>query len=163
MSRSRAALIVAAGLAGVAAGLGTYTFAYARGWSYLTNDPRACTNCHVMQEQYDGWLKSSHRSVAACNDCHTPPGLVAKYLVKAENGFRHSLAFTTGDFHEPIHIVPQDRAVTEKACRHCHAQVVQAMTAGEARCDQRDFISCIRCHGSVGHKELSATDAWATR
>ena len=49
-----------------------YTFAYARGWAYMTDDPRACANCHVMNEQYDGWIKSSHRSVAVCNDCHVP-------------------------------------------------------------------------------------------
>lgn len=157
------ALGAAAGLAGVALGLGAYTFAYARGWSYLTNDPSACANCHVMQEQYDGWVKSSHRAVAACNDCHTPPDLLGKYLTKAENGFRHSWAFTTGDFHEPIHITPHDRAVAERACRHCHGAVVQAMVAHEASREGRDFVSCIRCHGSVGHKELSATDAWATR
>ena len=57
---------------GAALGLGSYTFVYARGWSYMTDDPRACANCHVMNEQYDGWIKSSHRSVAVCNDCHVP-------------------------------------------------------------------------------------------
>ena len=46
---------------GIAVGIGVYTFAYARGWSYLTDDPAACANCHVMTEQFDGWLKSSHR------------------------------------------------------------------------------------------------------
>ena len=64
---------VVLGLAiGIAAGVGAYTFAYAKGWSYLTDNAAACANCHVMQEQYDGWLKSSHRSAAVCNDCpHT--------------------------------------------------------------------------------------------
>jgi cytochrome c nitrite reductase small subunit len=163
MNPLRGAFVVAAAAIGVAAGVSGYTFLYARGWSYLTNDPRACANCHVMQEQYDGWVKSSHRSVAVCNDCHTPPGLLGKYWTKAENGFRHSWAFTTGDFHEPIHIVPSDRAVTERACRHCHAEVVQAMLAQESRSHARGFTSCIRCHGSVGHKELSATDVWGSR
>jgi cytochrome c nitrite reductase small subunit len=163
MRLAQQALVVAALTVGAAAGLGGFTFLYARGWSYLTNDPRACANCHVMQEQYDGWVKSSHRSVAACNDCHTPPDFFGKYLTKAENGFRHSWAFTTGDFPEPIHIVPHDRAVTERACRHCHGEVVQAMIAREADPGGRDFVSCIRCHGSVGHKELSATDNWVAR
>ena len=43
---------------GIAVGIGVYTFAYAKGWSYLTDDPAACANCHVMSEQFDGWLKS---------------------------------------------------------------------------------------------------------
>jgi cytochrome c nitrite reductase small subunit len=35
----------------VGAGVGTFTFGYARGFSYLSADPRACVNCHVMNEQ----------------------------------------------------------------------------------------------------------------
>jgi len=57
---------------GLAAGIGGFTFIYARGASYLTNDPAACANCHVMGEYHDGWIKSSHRSAAACADCHMP-------------------------------------------------------------------------------------------
>jgi cytochrome c nitrite reductase small subunit len=136
-------------LIGVSGALGAYTFAYARGWAYLTNDPAACANCHVMQEQFSGWIKGSHRSVAVCNDCHTPPGLIPKYLVKAENGFRHSFAFTTGRFPDQIRIVPSDLAVTEKACRKCHAEIVTAIE-GPAGTEQ---LSCVRCHRSVGHLE----------
>ena len=80
---------------GVAVGIGVYTFAYAKGWSYLTDDPAACANCHVMREQFDGWLKSSHRSVATCNHCHTPVNFIGKYATKASNGFWHSFFFTT--------------------------------------------------------------------
>src|SRR6266403_1468867 len=89
---------------GTAAGIGSYTFVYAKGASYLSNDPNACANCHVMRDHLDAYVKSSHRSVATCNDCHTPPGVVPKYFTKAEHGFFHSLAFTTGEFHDPIRI-----------------------------------------------------------
>lgn len=85
---------------GAAAGLGLFTFVYAKGGSYLTDNPAACANCHVMKEQYDGWLKSPHRTVAVCNDCHTPANFVGKYYTKALNGYRHSYAFTTGKFYE---------------------------------------------------------------
>ena len=72
MKASHTSIVIVAVVLGVALGLGAYTFAYARGWAYLTDDPQACANCHVMNEQYDGWIKSSHRSVAVCNDCHVP-------------------------------------------------------------------------------------------
>jgi cytochrome c nitrite reductase small subunit len=78
---------VAGVVVGIALGVGAYTFVYARGASYLTNDPTACVNCHVMREQLDGWLASSHRAVAVCNDCHAPHDLVGKYATKAVNGF----------------------------------------------------------------------------
>ena len=156
MNRAHAVLFVSACLVGLILGLGVYTFGYAKGWSYLTNDSRACANCHVMNEQYDGWLKGSHRSVAVCNDCHVPHTFVGKYVTKATNGFWHSYYFTVGGFPEPIQIADKSRAITESACRHCHEPVVQAMGT-PAHAGSRE-ISCIRCHGSVGHLELSATN-----
>ena len=133
---------------GLVLGLGTYTFVYAKGASYLTNDPAACANCHVMQEQYDGWMKSSHRAVAVCNDCHTPPGAIGKYSTKARNGFWHSFYFTFGGFHEPIRIGDRNRGVTEQACRKCHTEMVEALEPPHAGGER---FSCIRCHASVGH------------
>jgi cytochrome c nitrite reductase small subunit len=80
------AVVIALAL-GATVGLGSYTFVYAKGGSYFGNDPSACANCHIMKDHLDGWVKSSHRSVATCNDCHTPAGLVPKYFTKAEHGF----------------------------------------------------------------------------
>ncbi|HSN88244.1 MAG TPA: cytochrome c nitrite reductase small subunit [Thermoanaerobaculia bacterium] len=140
--------IVLGSLIGLAAGVGGYTFVYAKGYSYLTNDPAACANCHVMGTQYDQWLKSPHRSVAASNDCHTPPVLIPKYATKASNGFWHSYYFTTGGFHEPIRMNARNRKVTEQACRKCHAALTAAIE-GPHRAGQE--LSCIRCHWDVGH------------
>jgi cytochrome c nitrite reductase small subunit len=142
-----AGAIVIAVTVGLAAGVGGYTFVYARGASYLTNDPGACANCHVMREQLDGWMASSHRAVAVCNDCHTPHGLLGKYATKAVNGFWHSVAFTSGRFHEPIAIGARNRAVTEGACRHCHAPIVASLEGHGGGAT----VECIRCHRSVGH------------
>jgi cytochrome c nitrite reductase small subunit len=38
-----------------------------------------------MNEQYEGWMKSSHRAVATCNDCHMPSNFLGKYATKASN------------------------------------------------------------------------------
>lgn len=135
-------------LMGVLIGVGGYTFVYAEGASYLTNNPAACANCHVMNEQFDGWTKSSHHAVATCNDCHTPHNFFGKYLTKGLNGWNHSWAFTMENFHEPIQITPRNRAITEGACRSCHANVTHAIDPDPAA--HRE-LSCIRCHQSVGH------------
>ena len=100
--------------------LGGYTFVYARGASYLTNDPSACSNCHVMNGQYAGWQRSSHRTVAVCNDCHMPEDVVGKYATKMRNGFWHSFYFTTGNCPDFIRITPRSLAIAEQACRNCH-------------------------------------------
>ncbi len=133
---------------GLLAGVGSFTFYYARGLSYMTNDPSACANCHVMQGYLDAWAKSSHHDVAVCNDCHAPHNLIGKYMTKASNGYHHSLAFTTGRFHEPIQITEKNRKITEAACRYCHGDVVSMM---DGRAKQAGVTSCLHCHASVGH------------
>jgi len=140
---------------GMAAGVGGYVFVYAEGSSYLTNDPNACANCHVMSEHLDAWTKSSHHAVAVCNDCHAPRDFLGKYTVKAINGWNHSLAFTTGRFKEPFHITPMNHRVTEDACRVCHADIVEAIDhpwapRGEGSA-LAEPVSCVRCHANVGH------------
>src|SRR5262245_14433029 len=145
----RPALLGLCALAGVPLGLGGYTFWYAEGGSYLSNDPKACVNCHVMREHYDGWQKASHHAAATCNDCHVPQDFVGKWLTKAENGFWHSKGFTLQDFHEPITIKPKNARVVQDNCVRCHQgvthDIVHLGSAGDVT------NACVRCHASVGH------------
>src|SRR5215510_3916814 len=99
----RRAIVLAVAL-GILVGLGSFTFHYAEGLSYFSSDPKACANCHIMRQQYDGWQKASHHGVATCVDCHLPRSFFAKYLAKASNGWHHSKGFTLQDFEEPIRI-----------------------------------------------------------
>jgi cytochrome c nitrite reductase small subunit len=144
--------MVASILVGVTAGLGAYTFVYAKGYSYLTNDPAACANCHVMGDHYRAWTRSSHQSVAVCNDCHTPPRLVPKYVTKARNGFWHSFYFTTGNYPDPLRITPRNHQVTESACRNCHAELTASIDAAHGT-TSRSVLTCTACHQDVGHIE----------
>lgn len=140
--------LVIAVLFGMFGGIGVFTFGYGKGASYLTNDPQACANCHIMQSQYDSWQQSGHRHVAVCNDCHTPHNFVGKWVTKGDNGFFHSVAFTTGGFHEPIQIKPRNRRVTQNACLSCHKDYVNHMLPVERG---GDMLLCIHCHGDAGH------------
>jgi cytochrome c nitrite reductase small subunit len=42
--------------------------------------------------QYDAWQKSEHRHTAICVACHLPDAAIAKWVAKADHGFRHSVA-----------------------------------------------------------------------
>lgn len=142
--------VATAAVLGILGGVGFFTFGYGEGASYMSNAPNACTNCHVMQDHFDSWVKSSHHGVATCNDCHLPHDFVGKWLVKTDNGFFHSLAFTTGEFHEPIQIKPRNARVVQNACLHCHKDFVHNMLPNEPG---GEMLQCVRCHGDVGHDE----------
>ncbi len=135
-------------LLGVVAGSGGYTFYYAEGASYLSNDPRACVNCHIIREQFAGWQNSSHHAAATCNDCHVPHDFIGKYWVKATNGYHHSRSFTLQDFHEPIQIRPGNREVLNRNCVYCHADLTSEIRHADAATTTMD---CVRCHDAVGH------------
>ncbi len=148
------ALMVALGIAvGVLTGVGTYTFLYAEGLSYLSSDPRACANCHIMQAQFDSWQKASHHTVATCSDCHLPHGFVRKYLAKAENGWHHSKAFTVQNFHEPIMIKGPNARVLQENCLACHEELVHELVVGIN--GTVDEVQCVHCHAAVGHGETT--------
>lgn len=134
---------------GIFIGLSSYTFYYAQGSSYLSNDPKACVNCHIMREQYDGWQKASHHAVATCNDCHIPHEPVPKYITKLKNGFWHSKSFTFQDFLEPVRIHPHNRTILQKNCLYCHREFVSQIVTLPGN-DQK-MLDCIHCHKTVGH------------
>jgi cytochrome c nitrite reductase small subunit len=151
--------LAVAGLVGIAAGLALHTFDYAEGTSYLSNDPAACVNCHIMREQFDGWSHSTHHAAAGCNDCHVPHDLLGKYAVKIEHGYRHSKGFTFQDFHEPIQIKPSSLRVVEDNCVRCHTEMVSMIArsgygghgSGSNEIGAGEHTSCVHCHSHVGH------------
>jgi cytochrome c nitrite reductase small subunit len=149
VTASRVAVVFGC-LLGVLIGVGAFTFVYAKGFSYLSTDPRACVNCHVMTEQYEAWLKSGHRHVATCVECHLPHEGLAKWAAKADHGFRHSAAFTLQNFKEPIEITPRDRAMVQVNCLRCHGALLHAVYASPG--PLREELDCLHCHAGAGHR-----------
>jgi len=139
--------------AGVLIGVGAYTFTYGKGFSYLSNDPKACMNCHIMQGHFDSWVKSSHHAVASCNDCHVPHTFPGKYLSKAINGWNHSKAFTLQNFDEPIRITERNLRTLQHNCLTCHDIFVSPIVSH--RDVEQNAVNCTACHRSTGHMSLS--------
>jgi cytochrome c nitrite reductase small subunit len=144
---ARLAALALAVLLGAAFGLGLFTFNYAEGLSYFSSDPAACVNCHAMNAQFDGWNHSSHKAIAACNDCHTPHRFPDKWIVKGVNGWNHSVAFTTGNYPDPIQIREFNARIAHENCIACHGALVGQ--ANHLIGDEE--LDCVRCHGNVGH------------
>lgn len=147
-SRISRPLLILTGIVCILVGLGLFTFVQAKGYSYFSDDPAACNNCHVMRDQYDAWQHSSHSRFAACNDCHTPhDSVIGKYLNKGINGFNHSIAFTFETYGEVLHIRDFNADVVQGNCLGCHETMVSEIAP-----DHADAPTCITCHAGIGHR-----------
>lgn len=139
-------------LTGILVGLMVFTFGYAGGAAYFGHDPGACLQCHSMKENYDSWTRGPHGHAATCQDCHSPHDDAVAWLIsEADNGFWHSLKFTTGAYPENIKIRDVNRKIAEESCLHCHAGLTDDIRMTRAEASHDDQIDCLQCHANVGH------------
>ncbi len=134
--------------------------------SYLSTDPKACINCHVMHTQYATWQHSSHAQRATCVDCHLPQNsLIDKYTAKTRDGWNHAFAFTANTFAQNIAISDNAASRVQKNCIGCHATLTATLINNQDR--YHDFTNtpqterkCWDCHRDVPHgkvRSLSST------
>jgi formate-dependent nitrite reductase cytochrome c552 subunit len=64
--------------AGVFCGLGVAILHISNATSYLSEDPRACLNCHIMAPQFATWQRGSHARVGLAEDSITKAHIEAK-------------------------------------------------------------------------------------
>lgn len=140
---------------GAFVGMGIYVASISRAASYLSDDPEACINCHIMTPMYASWQHSSHGRVTNCNDCHVPHDSVArKYWFKAMDGSRHSVLFTLRMEPQVIRARSESVEVIQANCVRCHADQVHTATV------EPEFArSCIECHREVPHGRVNSLSA----
>lgn len=152
-------LIPCCAVLGVLAGLGLAVGRVSRATSYLSDDPEACVNCHVMRPQYASWRHSSHSRVATCNDCHVPHETVFHtYAFKARDGLYHAGVFTLRWEAQVIRISSAAIPVVENNCRRCHRQTIEEVSARTHRdADKR----CWDCHRELPHGRVRSLSSAA--
>lgn len=134
--------------------------------SYLSTDPKACINCHVMHTQYATWQHSSHAQRASCVECHLPTdSTVNKYKAKARDGWNHTVAFTMNTFDQVLQISEDGANRVQANCISCHARLTEVIISNSDR--YHDFSGtprterkCWDCHKYVPHgkaRNLSTT------
>lgn len=148
---------------GALLGLGFYVLKLSNAASYLSDDPKACINCHVMTPQYLTWNKSSHREVASCNDCHVPQDNVFnQYYFKAMDGLYHSTIFTLRAEPEVIVAREASAEVIQNNCIRCHETRItdpKIMATVENHDFHRTDRTCWECHREVPHGRVKSLSA----
>lgn len=150
-------------LFGIMIGLGLAIFKISNAASYMTDDPRACINCHVMSTHYSSWMHSSHRERASCNDCHVPhDNFVRKYWFKANDGLRHSYMFTFKLEPQVIKIKEAGRRVVQENCKRCHEEQlerVSAINVTDENYAEGEGNRCWDCHRETPHGRIRSQAA----
>ncbi len=146
-------------------GLGLFMAKESKVISYLSDDPQACVNCHVMTPVYNSWMHSSHREVATCNSCHVPhDNVLNKYYFKAKDGLYHATVFTMRNEPQVIQMKEASQEVVQQNCIRCHSkQVKDAKLDGwiANHAENRTDRQCWSCHREVPHGKvhgLSSTE-----
>lgn len=139
---------------GCLVGMGLYVGIISNAASYLSDDPKACVNCHIMRPQYASWSHSSHGRVTTCNDCHVPHDSVArKYWFKANDGLRHSTLFTLRAEPQVIKAKEEAKEVIQENCIRCHQDQVFRVAGDVHSAGDR---KCIECHREVPHGRVNS-------
>lgn len=146
-------------------GIFIYTFITSRAYTYLSDDPATCVNCHVMAPYYATWLHSSHGKDATCNDCHIPQdNYFNKYFVKGLNGYRHAAVFTKRTEEQAMTAIPMNSQALMNNCIRCHTQLnSEFVETGRHTWKEMQEIGgsvCWDCHRDVPHtrsRSLSST------
>ena len=153
----RIAVFVACGML---VGFGALAIHVGNATSYLSDDPKACMNCHVMAPQFATWERSSHARVTVCNDCHVPHNnAVSKYLFKAMDGTRHSFMFTFRMEPQVIRIHEAGAAVVQENCIRCHTHQTQNVKEKFVTVDEVNHGGgklCWDCHRETPHGRVNS-------
>ena len=150
---------------GVICGLGIFTVYASRAWSYVSNEPETCVNCHIMGPYYATWMHSSHGRNTTCNDCHVPQdSKVRGYYFKAMDGLRHSAVFTIRGEDQALQAIPASSEVIMENCVRCHTQLntefISTGRMGFKEMKEMGGNACWDCHRDVPHtrsRSLSST------
>ncbi len=149
-----------AALLGILVGLFIFMFKISNAGSYLSDEPKTCINCHVMEPQYATWFHSSHRENASCNDCHVPHNnAVSKYFFKAKDGMRHATVFTMRNEPQVMKIKHAGVDVVQKNCKRCHSFVNESVTTlavNGKNYTHGEGKLCWGCHREVPHGKVTS-------
>jgi len=147
-------------LLGIFTGLSLTVLKISNAVSYLSDDPKACVNCHIMSPQFATWERSSHGRVTVCNDCHVPQdNFVNKYYFKAMDGLRHATMFTFRLEPQVITIKDAGKKAVQNNCIRCHTDLIHPVSVraiSNKMIIDKEETYCWDCHRETPHGRVNS-------
>ena len=145
---------------GAFVGIFIYLFNVSNASSYISDAPKTCINCHIMEPQYATWFHSSHRENATCNDCHVPQdNFIRKYYFKGKDGLRHATVFTLRNEPQVIQIKHEGIYVVQENCIRCHSNLnneIKTINVTGENYKHGAGKLCWECHREVPHGRVNS-------
>jgi len=108
----------------------------------------ACGVCHAVRGAVDSWNASAHNRTS-CYGCHAARGPLG------------AMAASAGGAVRILSSAQREGRVYEGSCLACHRSIVDSVVGASVRMRHADVIearmSCIECHGNVGHYSADET------
>lgn len=115
-----------------------------------SSEPDFCSQCHVMESNYEAWSHSGAHRRKLCVDCHLPnQNRGVHYVWKAIDGLKDVLIFYSGRVPEKIEITDHGKEVLQVNCIRCHETTVMLIDHDR---------QCWECHRRISHKRSGAME-----
>lgn len=139
-------------------------------YDFTQNNPKFCVGCHLMQEAYDSWEKSEHKTLN-CHDCHhlsipEQNQLLISFVMHRPNKVpdRHGKVIIGSEVCDKCHTTDKAPRINtslfhakhvymeQLECTYCHGEV-KADKSGLHRFLPTEKF-CLKCHeGKAVHGE----------
>ncbi len=116
--------------------------------------PEFCGSCHVMEEQVETFMHSSHHIAAECGDCHVPHELVYGAFDKAYTGTKDLIGVIFNKDPFEISAGKHSKDVVQANCVRCHQEFLNEV--GNTMDENGKY--CFDCHRNTPHSRMPNID-----
>jgi nitrate/TMAO reductase-like tetraheme cytochrome c subunit len=126
----------------------------------VTGQPGFCNSCHVMNDYYHSWQKSSHAQVN-CLDCHLQPGFTG-YVKGKINGLVQAMDCAVGRFGTKPNATILDASCLRSECHSTEELLAETLDYKGVRFTHKNHIdttvggiqvTCGLCHSHFEGQE----------
>lgn len=115
-----------------------------------SESPTFCSQCHVMEAEYEAWFHEGAHRRNRCVDCHLPSENVAvHYVWKSIDGLKDVVFFYSGRVPEQIRLTSHGEKVLQANCIRCHQTAVEHIDHER---------KCWECHRRLMHKRSGSIE-----